>query len=143
MMPSHHLATFLLFGSLVACGTRGPASHVPSAAAQQPIQIGTASYYHDSLAGNLTANAERYDPRAFSAAHRTLPFGSVVDVVRRDGRSVRVRVNDRGPYVDGRIIDLSRQAAESLGMIRAGIVEVALYLVWAPPAKTRARSKRH
>lgn len=101
-----------------------------------PIQVGLASYYHDSLAGNLTANGERYDPSAMTAAHRSLPFGTVVDVVRRDGRYVRVRINDRGPYVDGRIVDLSRQAATALDMLREGVVEVGLFLVALPPPKT-------
>jgi rare lipoprotein A len=92
------------------------------------------------LAGNLTANGERYDPAAPTAAHRTLPLGTVVDVVRRDGRAVRVRINDRGPYVDGRILDLSRGAATALDMLRAGVVEVALYLVYVPPKRERRRA---
>lgn len=107
--------------------------------AYTPYQVGLASYYHDSLAGNLTANGERYDPLAATAAHRTLPLGTVLDVVRRDGRAVRVRVNDRGPYVDGRILDLSRGAATALDMLRAGVIEVALYLVYVPPARERRR----
>ncbi|MBL9026824.1 MAG: septal ring lytic transglycosylase RlpA family protein [Myxococcales bacterium] len=90
-------------------------------------QTGRASYYSDKLAGRKTANGERYDPSALTAAHRTLPFGTVVVVRRQDGRSVRVRINDRGPFGDeGRIIDLSRRAAEELGMMKAGVVEVSL-----------------
>lgn len=92
-------------------------------------QSGRASYYSDKLAGRKTANGERYDPRALTAAHRTLPFGTVVVVRRSDGRSVRVRINDRGPFGDnGRVIDLSRRAAEELGMMRAGVVDVTLTL---------------
>ncbi len=106
---------------------------------QGPYQVGLASYYHDSLAGNLTANGETYAPSVVSAAHRTLPFGTVVDVVRRDGRGVRVRVNDRGPFVDGRIIDLSRQAASLLGSVQEGVVEVALFLVYVPAVPERVR----
>lgn len=91
---------------------------------------GHASYYADSLAGHKTASGEPYDPRALTAAHRTLPFGTIVEVARDDGRSVRVRVNDRGPFgPSGRVIDLSRGAAEALGMIRDGVVEVTLRVV--------------
>ncbi len=99
-------------------GPRGPAT--------TSGERGKASYYSDRLSGRKTANGERYDPRALTAAHRTLPFGTVVVVSRADGRSVRVRVNDRGPFAKGRIIDLSRAAAEQLGMIRAGVVDVTV-----------------
>lgn len=87
---------------------------------------GKATYYGDSLAGNHTANGDIYDPRAFTAAHRTLPFNTVVRVVRTDtNRYVYVRINDRGPFSKReRIIDLSKIAAERLGMIRAGVVPV-------------------
>ncbi|MBM4374501.1 MAG: septal ring lytic transglycosylase RlpA family protein [Deltaproteobacteria bacterium] len=142
----HAIATALALG--VAAGCAHSSGHVLNApqpatlGAYAPYQIGLASYYHDSLAGNLTANGERYDPTAATAAHRTLPLGTVLDVVRRDGRAVRVRVNDRGPYVDGRILDLSRGAATALDMLRAGVVEVALYLVYVPPARERRRVPR-
>lgn len=92
-------------------------------------QRGKASYYADSLAGNATASGEIYDPERMSAAHRSLPFGTIVDVVRSDGRWVRVRINDRGPFVTGRVIDLSRRAAELLGMVQAGVVDVSLFVV--------------
>jgi len=94
-------------------------------------ESGGASYYSDRLAGHRTASGERYDPRALTAAHRTLPFGTEVRVVRDDdGRGVVVRINDRGPFGDeGRIIDLSRAAAERLGMLRAGVVTVRLEVV--------------
>lgn len=87
---------------------------------------GPASYYHDSLAGNSTASGEPYDPHAFTAANRELPFGTVLRVVRVDtGAAVIVRVNDRGPFGRrGRIVDLSRAAAEELDMIRRGVVSV-------------------
>jgi peptidoglycan lytic transglycosylase len=111
-----------------------PSSPAPSYAAPAPVAIesGAASYYADSLAGNATASGEPYDPRALTAAHRTLPFGTVVDVVREDGRAVRVRINDRGPFAKGRVIDLSRTAAEQLGMLRAGVVPVRLFVVARP-----------
>ena len=109
----------------------------PSSAPREPGESGQASYYGNSLAGHRTANGERYDPRAFTAAHRKLPFGTMVRVTRADdGRSVIVRVNDRGPFGNQRrIIDLSRAAAETLGMIRAGVVSVHLEVVEPGPAE--------
>lgn len=93
-------------------------------------QRGAASFYADSFAGRLTANGERYDPNAYTAAHRTLPFGSVVRVVyEKTGDWVLVRINDRGPYAKGRIIDLSRKAATRLSMVRAGVVRVRVELL--------------
>jgi rare lipoprotein A len=82
----------------------------------------------------MTASGERFDPRAFTAAHRTLPFGTWVEVVRRDtGKRVLVRITDRGPFGRrDRIIDLSRGAAERLDMIRAGVVPVELRLADGP-----------
>lgn len=90
------------------------------------VLTGAASYYHDSLAGRSTASGEPYDPRQFTAANRTLPFGTVLRVIRVDtGASVIVRVNDRGPFGRRRrIVDLSRAAAEELDMIRRGVVQV-------------------
>lgn len=88
------------------------------AAQSQPIgyvQSGTASYYDDSFAGEKTANGEIYDPNAFTAAHPSLPFGTWVNV-SGPGGSVSVRINDRGPFIGGRIIDLSRAAAQAIGL---------------------------
>ncbi|MHB1844900.1 MAG: septal ring lytic transglycosylase RlpA family protein [Deltaproteobacteria bacterium] len=90
-------------------------------------QRGLASYYASSLEGHLTADGERYRPGALTAAHRTLPFGSRVRVTcPRTGRSVIVRINDRGPFRPGRIIDLSLEAARRLGVGKAGLLEVEL-----------------
>lgn len=102
----------------------------PSGLDAEGVERGHASYYADSLSGHSTASGEPYDPHALTAAHRTLPFGSIVEVSRADGRSVRVRVNDRGPFgPKGRVIDLSRSAAEAIGMIRDGVVLVTLRVV--------------
>jgi rare lipoprotein A len=91
----------------------------------QKLQDGPASWYQ---MGRKTANGEAFDPNGLTAAHRTLPFGSKIKVVNeRNGRSVVVRINDRGPYAGGRIIDLARGAAESLGMTESGVIRVALY----------------
>jgi rare lipoprotein A len=104
--------------------------------------VGRASYYSDRLAGHRTAAGERYDPSALTAAHRTLPFGTIVDVARMDGRHVTVRINDRGPFAAGRIIDLSRRAASELGIVRAGVADVVLRVVWRPPPAARLASAR-
>ncbi|MEM9839918.1 MAG: septal ring lytic transglycosylase RlpA family protein [Pseudomonadota bacterium] len=86
---------------------------------------GQASYYSASLNGRTTASGEPYQHAGYTAAHRTLPFGTKLLVTRRDTRDVvYVTVNDRGPFVDNRVIDLSGGAAEALGMISAGIVTV-------------------
>lgn len=114
---------------------------------------GQASYYADSLAGRRTASGEPYDPHAISAAHRSLPFGSIVRVVREDtGQVVYTPINDRGPFVRGRVIDLSRAAAQRIEMIHRGIAQVRVEVVefgpqrkrWKRDArkKIKARSKR-
>jgi len=91
------------------------------------VQEGEASYYADALHGNKTASGVPYDKDAMTAAHRTLPFGTKVKVTYlKTGKSVEVVVNDRGPHVKGRIIDLSRAAARVLGLIEDGHGEVRL-----------------
>jgi len=91
---------------------------------------GVASWYGQEFAGRTTANGEIFDPMLFTAAHRTLPFGTVVDVQNpKTAQSVRVRINDRGPYIGGRMIDLSYAAAQQIGLIEPGSGEVDLTLV--------------
>jgi rare lipoprotein A len=86
---------------------------------------GKASYYGAKHHGKRTASGERFNQHALTAAHRTLPFGTRVKVTNlNNDRSVVVRINDRGPHIRGRIIDLSREAADRLGMLRAGVVRV-------------------
>ncbi len=93
-------------------------------------QRGVASYYGDGFHGNLTANGETFDMYALTCAHLTLPFGTILRVTNLDNdREVTVRVNDRGPYVGGRIIDLSTGAAEDLDMLEAGIANVLLRVI--------------
>jgi len=93
-------------------------------------QRGVASYYGEGFHGNLTANGETFDMNALTCAHLTLPFDTVLLVKNLDNdREVTVRVNDRGPYVGGRIIDLSRGAAERLGMLEAGTANVLLTVI--------------
>jgi rare lipoprotein A len=104
-------------------------------------QQGSASYYGDSFAGRSTASGAPYEPRAFTAAHRNLPFGTVLRVTRVDGgQAVYVQVTDRGPYGPrGRILDLSRAAAERLGMLRAGVVKVHVEIIEYGARKPRRR----
>ena len=87
--------------------------------------IGSASWYGPGFHGKKTASGDIFDESKFTAAHRTLPLGSRVRVTHLStGKSVEVLVNDRGPYVDGRMIDLSHAAARHLGMVESGVAEV-------------------
>ena len=91
---------------------------------------GIASWYGQEFAGRATANGEIFDPLQLTAAHRTLPFGTVLDVKNlKTGQSVRVRVNDRGPYIGGRVLDLSYAAAQEIGLIEPGSGEVMMTVV--------------
>src|SRR6201987_669784 len=95
---------------------------------------GVASFYTE---GEGTASGERFNTHAMTAAHPTLPFGTRLRVtIVSNGRSVVVRINDRGPYVPGRVVDLSEQAAETLGMVERGIVKVKLDVVQKPGGST-------
>jgi len=95
---------------------------------------GTASWYGPGFHGKLTASGEKFNQSAMTAAHKKYPFGTLVRVTNlRNGRSVEVRINDRGPFVKGRIIDLSQGAAKKIDMIQAGTVPVRLdVLRWGP-----------
>lgn len=91
---------------------------------------GMASYYGNELAGNRTASGERFNPSQLTAAHRTLPFGSMVRVTNiSNGDSVIVRINDRGPFSHGRVIDVSHAAAREIGLHRSGTARVKLALL--------------
>lgn len=113
------LRTFTLLGALAllgGCSTFGGAGG---------SETGKASYYGDRHHGQRTASGERFDQNALTAAHRTLPFGTRVRVTNLNNeRSVVLRINDRGPFVRGRVIDVSRAAAVRLDMLRAGVVPV-------------------
>jgi len=90
-------------------------------------QCGGASWYGDRFAGKRTASGVRFDPNAMMAAHRTLPFRSRVRVTdRRSGRSVTVKIVDRGPHVRGRVIDVSKAAARKLGFLGRGTTPVCI-----------------
>ena len=146
----HHLSLSLLLSSALAlfgCAatrhldpavTRSLMTPLPQtspatyAALQQPAapacgkeQLGRASYYHAMFDGRKTANGETFSSRMMTAAHRTLEFGTRVRVTNLSNlKSVIVTINDRGPYVGGRIIDLSRRAASALGFVHDGVAKV-------------------
>lgn len=93
-------------------------------------QSGIASFYHYNLSGRTTANGEKFNPNLMTAASKTLPFNSTVLVKDvNTGRSVLVRINDRGPYIKNRVIDLSEAAARQLGIIKKGVANVRVFLV--------------
>ncbi|WP_165669966.1 septal ring lytic transglycosylase RlpA family protein [Metapseudomonas otitidis] len=107
---------------LAACSTPGFFSAETGGTYRED---GEASYYGARHHGKRSASGERFDQNALTAAHRTLPFGTRVKVTNlNNDRSVVVRINDRGPHVRGRLIDLSRRAAEALDMLRSGVAPV-------------------
>ncbi len=109
-----------------------PPPAIRPAVAPAPLETGIASWYGEPFHGRMAASGEIYDMEQLTAAHRTLPFGTLVRVRRLDtAQAVLVRINDRGPFVDSRIIDLSNAAARQIGMTVPGIVEVALEVVSA------------
>jgi rare lipoprotein A len=145
---AHGLAVLLAVASLGAGAASGPGSseaaksqkdrlskdgqisQVGSKHGPRPYQVGTASWYGEDFDGKATASGELYDMRDFTAAHLTLPLGSYVRVTSlRNGRSVVVKINDRGPIVPGRIIDLSYNAARALNFDSRGLQRVRLDVV--------------
>jgi len=112
---------FTTLGTLVLLGAAVPA--------QANTQTGIASWYQ---MGHTTANGERYNPDGMTAAHRSLPFGTVVEVKNlNNGRTVRLRINDRGPFVGGRIIDVSRGGARHLGLMGSGTARVKVTTLYS------------
>lgn len=128
------LKRFALFALAVVvwCGLCGPALSAAAGATHRagtPARqsTGKASYYSDKLHNKKTANGERYDKTALTAAHRTLPMGTVVRVTNlHNGREVVLRINDRGPAMKSRIIDVSREGATRLDMLRRGVANIRL-----------------
>jgi len=119
----------------------------PSAPAPKLSQIGSASFYHSLFDGRKTASGATFDSRLLTAAHRTLEFGTRVRVTNLVNlKSVIVTINDRGPYVNGRIIDLSRRAAAMLGFVQNGVTRVRVELLTvasrAPAASELADAAR-
>jgi rare lipoprotein A len=131
-------AALMVVAALGGCATVAPPETIPPSPPPLPEpvveerlppagQSGTASWYGPWHHGRRTANGERFDQNAMTAAHPTLPLGTLVRVTNlENGRTVKVRINDRGPYVRGRVIDLSKAAAAALGFKEQGITPVAI-----------------
>lgn len=108
-----------------------PTNHPPTS------HVVRASWYGPGLAGQKTTSGEKFNPKALTAASKTLPIGSVVKVTNpQNGKSVNVRINDRGPFVPGRSLDLSQRAAEKIGIIHKGVVRVNISKPPANPAQS-------
>ena len=106
-------------------------------------QYGNASWYGGRFHGRKTASGERFDMHSFTGAHRELPFGTIIRVTNlRNGREVYVRVNDRGPFVKGRIVDLSRAAAKAIGFNGRGVIRVRVEVLALPEDSTPAESRK-
>jgi rare lipoprotein A len=139
-------AFFIAIAGASACASRSRAPVSPPAVPEETTagrttpawsQEGLASWYGggDGFDGKPTASGEIFDTFQFTAAHRDLPIGTIVDVTNVEtGATARVRINDRGPFVRGRIIDVSRAAAQRLGMIGPGVAKVRLTIASPPPA---------
>src|SRR5215472_17364673 len=120
--------------ALLGCGKKHHvAANVPSTPSAGATEMGLASWYGHPYHGRAAANGEIYDMEKLTAAHRTLPFGALVRVTNlTNDKSVEVRIIDRGPFVDGRIIDLSHAAAEAIGFVGAGLAQVRLDILALP-----------
>ena len=134
-MLVRHAPAFVLSVALAAASAGMSAAG--ASGASLPPQEGLASVYGKHFNGQTTASGERYDSRAPTAAHRTLPLGTQIRVTNlENGQSVRVRINDRGPHVRGRIVDLSSSAAAALGF-STGVAPVRIDILSRPPAAER------
>ena len=118
-------------GVLAGCVTPSnppPVEQAQASASRAYLEEGIASYYGEGMEGERTASGEKLDSKALTAAHRTLPFGTCLRVVNMEnGRSVQVRVNDRGPFKAGRVLDVSLAAARRLELVGRGLARVRLY----------------
>lgn len=134
-VPTACTLASLLFQGCTLVG--GPSSS-PTSPVERPAawtETGMASWYGDPFHGRQTASGETYDMNDLTGAHRTLPFGTRLRVQNLDnGRSVTIRVNDRGPFAKERILDVSRKAAQDLGMIGPGTARVRITVLGGPPS---------
>ena len=132
------LISAVVFLSGAGVATAANSSIAPERFRPEPVetQTGKASFYGGRWAGRKTANGEIYRPETMTAAHKSLPFGTFVKVTNmRNGSSAIVRINNRGPYVKGRIIDLSVAAARDLKMVNSGVVPIRLEVLVPLPGK--------
>lgn len=128
-MKLHAILLLLTLSALPSCASnrKDGLAVAGSEAAWKPLQTGKASYYGGRWHRRPTASGERYDQNSMTAAHKTLPFGTRVKVTNlNNGKACEVRINNRGPYVKGRVIDLSVAAAKQIGAVSAGVVPVKI-----------------
>lgn len=118
-----YFITLVIAAAMLLCSC-----HRKTGAGSRPgTESGYASYYADKYDGRKTSNGEIFRQRKLTAAHKTLPFGTKVKVTNlSNGKTVKVRINDRGPFIEGRIIDLSKAAAKKVNMISAGVTKVKI-----------------
>lgn len=127
-LPASFLGLFLILILAVTCSR--PPAPPPETHKQPATQSVKASFYGEQHAGERTANGEEFNPGELTAAHRRYPFGTILKVTNpKNGKSVRVRVNDRGPYGKNRSLDLSRRAAREIGVEDAGISSVKVEVI--------------
>ncbi|NOI90076.1 septal ring lytic transglycosylase RlpA family protein [Vibrio splendidus] len=131
MKKSHIIFTALILMILAGCtSTSAVGSSKTKEYAKSHALAGKASWYGDKFHGRLTASGETYNMNANTAAHKTLPFGTIVRVTNtNNNKSVDVKINDRGPYVKGRVIDLSHKAFARIGNVKQGTVPVKIEIV--------------
>jgi len=107
-----------------------------------PIEKGLASYYDDSFHGRKTASGEKYDKNQLTAAHKTLPFGTKVKIKNpANGKSVNVVINDRGPYIKGRVIEISKKAAQQIDLVKVTVAPVEITVLSGPDSKPAVAAK--
>jgi len=140
LQPRAAVVLMVFCALLSACSANRRPETRPNSAGAKPIERGTASWYGLKFHGRRTASGQRFDMNELTAAHPSLPFGTLLEVRNvRNGKSVIVRVNDRGPFSKSRILDLSFGAAREIGLVLSGTAPVELFLVTrggAPPRYT-------
>lgn len=140
MSRRRRLAALCLLALLAGCAHRHPKPVPPPQPMRGKVQEGISSWYGKEFDGRPTANGETFDMHGLSAAHRTLPLGTTIRVTNLDnGRDVVLKVNDRGPFVAGRILDCSYGAAKALGFAGAGLARVRIEVLRAGEEKPRRR----
>jgi rare lipoprotein A len=122
-----YLFLIITFSSCTSLFGKKKDTSSTSAKTGEYSETGIASYYGDKYEGRPTASGEKFRQQLLTAAHRTLPFGTMVTVTNlKNDKKIRVRINDRGPFKEGRIIDVTRKGAEMLDFVRDGLVEVKI-----------------
>ena len=144
-MSFARIAFPLSLAMVTACGARSsrpPVSPSPSLPTSLPTETGVASWYGPGFNGRPTASGEIYDQAAMTAAHKTIPLGSRIRVTNLENdRVIEVRVNDRGPFVGTRVLDLSHAAADKLGFVRQGTARVRIEVLYSPRPIDSIRSQ--